>query len=45
LIASASLIIVISNNSDNLYGTVTRPYRYKVASQATIEIMLLLCIY
>ena len=24
-----------NNNNDNLYGAVTRPYRYKGASQAT----------
>jgi len=28
--------VSINNNYDNLYGTVTRPYRYKDALQATI---------
>jgi len=31
----SELKIVSNNNYDNLYGTVTRPYRYKGASQAT----------
>ena len=30
------LKVSINNNYDNLYGTVTRPYRYKDALQATI---------
>ena len=29
------IIINNNNNYDNLYGAVTRPYRYKGASQAT----------
>jgi len=33
------LIEIINNNYDNLYGAVTRPYRYKGASPATIKII------
>ena len=32
------VVLVLNNNNnnyDNLYGAVTRPYRYKGASQAT----------
>jgi len=31
-----SLIVINNNNYDNLYGAVTRPYRYKGALQATL---------
>ena len=28
-------LCIINNNNDNLYGTITQPYRYKGASETT----------
>ena len=39
------IIINITNNFDNLYGTVTQPYHYKGASQATGKIAIVMMKY